>query len=330
MLLNVPGSQVRILAALGRVGVGVGKVRDVRGVPRFAEVGDRVAGAGPRLGFQRRGRTQAAQCADGGRGGDAEAGPRRMERGSRLVTIAEAGGQTGPQYTSSPAVKRRQKGSGVNDVSRPVAAATAEARSTDRYLGGDSASKSLYERALSVMPGGNSRHTLVMDPYPIYAASGHGCIVTDGRRRPGAHRLRQQLHLADPRALAPRSHGSGRPGDRERHGVLAADRDGHPARRAAGGAHSLHRPGAVRELGQRGRAAGDPGGARRDGPQQRSRSSRAATTASTTTRRLPTVPGRRTGASRNGRRRRSSRAWRRASRRRSSRCRSTTSRSAAL
>jgi glutamate-1-semialdehyde 2,1-aminomutase len=60
-----------------------------------------------------------------------------------------------------------------------VAAATAVPRSTDRYLGGDSASKSLYERALNVMPGGNSRHTLVMDPYPIYAASGQGCIVTD-------------------------------------------------------------------------------------------------------------------------------------------------------
>ncbi len=29
------------------------------------------------------------------------------------------------------------------------------------------------------MPGGNSRHTLVMDPYPIYATSGQGCIVTD-------------------------------------------------------------------------------------------------------------------------------------------------------
>ena len=51
--------------------------------------------------------------------------------------------------------------------------------STERYLLEDSASRSLYERALQVMPGGNSRHTLVMDPYPIYAASGQGCIVTD-------------------------------------------------------------------------------------------------------------------------------------------------------
>ncbi len=36
--------------------------------------------------------------------------------------------------------------------------------STERYLRDDSASRSLHERALQVMPGGNSRHTLVMDP----------------------------------------------------------------------------------------------------------------------------------------------------------------------
>ena len=29
------------------------------------------------------------------------------------------------------------------------------------------------------MPGGNSRHTIVMDPYPAYAQSGQGCRVTD-------------------------------------------------------------------------------------------------------------------------------------------------------
>ncbi len=51
--------------------------------------------------------------------------------------------------------------------------------STDRYLGADSVSRALHERALRVMPGGNSRHTLVMEPWPIHAASGEGCIVTD-------------------------------------------------------------------------------------------------------------------------------------------------------
>ena len=73
----------------------------------------------------------------------------------------------------------------MNDVSMPVAAVEADCRSTVRYLGEDSASRSLHERALHVMPGGNSRHTLVMDPYSIYAASGQGCIVTDveGQKR---------------------------------------------------------------------------------------------------------------------------------------------------
>ncbi len=47
------------------------------------------------------------------------------------------------------------------------------------YLGTASHSRRLYERGLRVMPGGNSRHTVVMDPYPVYAASGHGCRVRD-------------------------------------------------------------------------------------------------------------------------------------------------------
>ena len=47
------------------------------------------------------------------------------------------------------------------------------------YLDQGSKSKRLYDRALSVMPGGNSRHTIVMDPYPVYAQSGQGCWVVD-------------------------------------------------------------------------------------------------------------------------------------------------------
>ena len=47
------------------------------------------------------------------------------------------------------------------------------------YLHQGSKSKQLYDRALSVMPGGNSRHIIVMDPYPVYAQSGHGCWVID-------------------------------------------------------------------------------------------------------------------------------------------------------
>ena len=47
------------------------------------------------------------------------------------------------------------------------------------YLDQQSQSKRLYDRALAVMPGGNSRHTIVMEPYPVYAQSGHGCRVTD-------------------------------------------------------------------------------------------------------------------------------------------------------
>lgn len=40
-------------------------------------------------------------------------------------------------------------------------------------------SAALFDRALDVMPGGNSRTTVWHAPHPLYAASGSGCRVTD-------------------------------------------------------------------------------------------------------------------------------------------------------
>lgn len=42
-----------------------------------------------------------------------------------------------------------------------------------------SKSAALYERAKRSLPGGNTRTTVYMSPYPLYAASGRGCRVTD-------------------------------------------------------------------------------------------------------------------------------------------------------
>ncbi|MGA9874473.1 MAG: aminotransferase class III-fold pyridoxal phosphate-dependent enzyme [Solirubrobacteraceae bacterium] len=44
--------------------------------------------------------------------------------------------------------------------------------------------RTLYERALRSLPGGNSRSTLWVDPHPPYAACGEGCEIVDvdGRR----------------------------------------------------------------------------------------------------------------------------------------------------
>ena len=42
-----------------------------------------------------------------------------------------------------------------------------------------SESQSLYTRARRSLPGGNTRTTVYMQPYPIYAASGSGCRVCD-------------------------------------------------------------------------------------------------------------------------------------------------------
>ena len=39
--------------------------------------------------------------------------------------------------------------------------------------------RQLYERASRVMPGGNTRHSVALAPYPIYARSGSGCRITD-------------------------------------------------------------------------------------------------------------------------------------------------------
>lgn len=40
-------------------------------------------------------------------------------------------------------------------------------------------SRQLNERASKVMPGGNTRHSIALSPYPVYAVSGRGCRVTD-------------------------------------------------------------------------------------------------------------------------------------------------------
>src|SRR4030095_11023569 len=48
-----------------------------------------------------------------------------------------------------------------------------------------SKSAQLFARAQGVLPGGNSRTTVYMAPYPPYAAAGEGCWITDveGDRR---------------------------------------------------------------------------------------------------------------------------------------------------
>jgi glutamate-1-semialdehyde 2,1-aminomutase len=56
---------------------------------------------------------------------------------------------------------------------------------TRRYASPDSRSARLFSQALGWLPGGNTRTTVFMAPYPPYAAEGHGCWVTDvdGDRR---------------------------------------------------------------------------------------------------------------------------------------------------
>jgi glutamate-1-semialdehyde 2,1-aminomutase len=56
---------------------------------------------------------------------------------------------------------------------------------TRRWAQPGSKSAALFAQAQGVMPGGNTRTTVYMAPYPPYAASGDGCWITDveGDRR---------------------------------------------------------------------------------------------------------------------------------------------------
>ena len=54
-----------------------------------------------------------------------------------------------------------------------------EVRSLEKYKAPGAVSRVLYERASRVMPGGNTRHSVALAPYPIYARSGSGCRITD-------------------------------------------------------------------------------------------------------------------------------------------------------
>lgn len=47
------------------------------------------------------------------------------------------------------------------------------------YPDSQSLSQGLFERAQAVMPGGNSRHTVHFDPYPVYCRRAQGAFVTD-------------------------------------------------------------------------------------------------------------------------------------------------------
>src|SRR6185503_18582823 len=66
-------------------------------------------------------------------------------------------------------------GPGAEDTRGETMAALRTITETRAYAKLDSRSAKLWERAQSVLPGGNSRTTVYMAPRPIYAAEGEGC-----------------------------------------------------------------------------------------------------------------------------------------------------------
>ncbi len=85
--------------------------------------------------------------------------------------------------------------------------ATTDSRlAKDRYRTTDSRSAALHQRAVQVLPGGNTRTTVHLDPYPPYAESGRGAIVTDAEGQERLDFLNNYTSLmhghADPEIIA--------------------------------------------------------------------------------------------------------------------------------
>jgi glutamate-1-semialdehyde 2,1-aminomutase len=49
----------------------------------------------------------------------------------------------------------------------------------DEYLRLTAGSRTLFQRSVGSLPGGNTRTTIHQDPYPVYVVRGEGCRVTD-------------------------------------------------------------------------------------------------------------------------------------------------------
>ena len=60
-----------------------------------------------------------------------------------------------------------------------MAAGTLLAREVEIYRGRTVRSAALRETARKVLPGGNNRSSIFLQPYPVYVTEGSGCRVTD-------------------------------------------------------------------------------------------------------------------------------------------------------
>jgi glutamate-1-semialdehyde 2,1-aminomutase len=67
----------------------------------------------------------------------------------------------------------------MEDKQSRCSAAAVEAVGASKYRSESAISRGLDERARHVMPGGNTRHSIAIAPYPVYARSGKGCRITD-------------------------------------------------------------------------------------------------------------------------------------------------------
>lgn len=67
----------------------------------------------------------------------------------------------------------------MNQERSKSSVAPVETALTTKYRSELAISRHLHERAVRVMPGGNTRHSIALAPYPVYVKRGKGCRVTD-------------------------------------------------------------------------------------------------------------------------------------------------------
>ena len=88
--------------------------------------------------------------------------------GPSTYALSPKAGQPHPHAEATELARMAQ-------MARTATGSTAE----ERYTHLTTASRALWERALGLLPGGNTRTTIFHDPYPVYLARGEGCRVTD-------------------------------------------------------------------------------------------------------------------------------------------------------
>jgi allophanate hydrolase subunit 2 len=118
--------------------------------------------------------------------GNPPAGTRRSRRSARSTSGASASSSPASACGSAGSIRRRPTASSKSGASFSTRPSRRDKETTmtldnmiDDYKAKTGRSRELFEEALRVMPGGNSRTTTFFDPYPFYITRGEGARLWD-------------------------------------------------------------------------------------------------------------------------------------------------------